>query len=164
MKSADSYWVAKEIHRWRGEVGVEKKCNPEKLRSTLQRIKEPSSRGLVLFTVLSSEWLFRVKKIGKTEVDLVLGEVERGLRRILRHNLSDLVTASLAPYTEAGITKEGRIHFPLSPFCAEAPELLHYPLWEPERREYHPQHRLKMHPGPLVWPAPWIAALTAARL
>jgi hypothetical protein len=155
--------VAEEIHRWRDEAGIEKRCDPEELRSAIQGIREPGSRALVAFTILSSEWLFRVKKIGEVETATVLGKVERGLRQILPHNLSSLVTEALAPLIEKALGKEGRILFPLSPFSDEAPELRYYPLDEASRT-YDPHHRVKARPGPCVWIAPWVAAVATDKL
>jgi len=164
MKAGESYWVADVIHRWRDEVGIEKRCDPEELASIFQKLRKPGARGLAIFAVLASEWLFRVKRAGRAEIVSVLGEVERGFRKILPHDLSNLMAEAVAPLIEKALRKEGRVLFSLSPFSEEAPELLHYPLDEPQRRKYSAHHQIKTRSGPVIWPAPWIAALATEKL
>src|SRR3989442_587857 len=159
-------WVLARITEWRIRVGNRTKINREALADIVRRIERTGvGRSLTCFVVLGSEWAFRLRETGPDDIENALARIEGRWAKILTPDDAWVVTEALAP----AIRKLLRRHRALAPELEGEPPEFSFGDQDTGEGVYvrelrtPPRPLIPARPGPMPWPAPWIAGVVVER-
>ncbi len=160
-------WVIKTVRDWRKEAGILRKIDDESLLEALGHIQAAGvQEGLAVYVILGCEWLFRIRKVSKDEIDRMLEEIEDGFSKIMEPHLAYWIIEAIGPTIRKFLEREGRVMVSLGLYVTDLslhPSLKG--LFYPEGYKRTPPKRiLPPKPGRVPWPAPWIAGCMVAQL
>ena len=153
-------WAIVPIHRWRDQAGNPNRVNPALLLDFLKKVEATEiSSGLVFYSILACEWLFRIKKAGPEEIQNILRKIEKEFTRLTDRDLAYYLTEALRPRIEEIFFEEGRTLLSLG---------THFPRKTWQERDYEndpnnkklPEKIAPLKRGKIPHPGQWIAGLT----